>query len=771
MADVFYFNTPPRLSTALPPRLLVHAPHSPCKRRRTVRVEDSSHQQNAPASVLDPDLCSPEHPRTWASCSRAAGETSRVPPMIQSRDQGENDGDGGVRLGVEDMAMLHLGRSDPSAGSRSVTETLNRRFRLVRDPHPDEFSPQNPYFRFTHSPPHRPEGTSRWDRARQDRVRAHPRPDGQGPRAQEHSRRRRFARDGEDTIEVSRFGVSDEALLQARRTLGRIRPGGILNQDGIFVPSSNGNILGFRRRMNEVAGYDLARTDDRQDVRDDRSITLYDSHVRAEPITMEDDYLAVDDPRWNYDVLEFVDSWRMRSLRDKRLPLFNPGLQPAMKLRRPSRVVCAKDVASSSDDDMQGIHWHLIGHSRMEALQTRAWLHPSKRKVFPPYDLQQPIPIRIRLLKETVYRFRNFVPMHHAQFSHYQLRNLLAASNRSDVFYANASQVFKTSLACPSEKHLVMDHHKPHASAVDLRITCLASTSQCPHLLFAGGFNGEYAMLDLHAPITTPPAAPPPSEGIVTHAYNGIVTHIEPFAARTSGLPTAAFCSNDGHVRLLDAPTQHFTASFAYGHPINCSARSPDARLRVIVGDSPDVCIADAEKGDVLATLSKHGDHAFACAWAPNAVHVATGAQDGETLVWDARNWSQPLHKLPSAVSCPRSLHFGDDGALVVAEEDDVVSVYDGGRDYVLQQELRFFGAVAGVALLDGGEEVVVANADRTVGGLLTFERATTAEARGGGRRAVEERWEGDIRKMSSSLLRVGRKRRPPCGMMRDVVV
>jgi hypothetical protein len=32
-------------------------------------------------------------------------------------------------------------------------------------------------------------------------------------------------------------------------------------------------------------------------------------------------------------------------------------------------------------------------------------------------------------------------------------------------------------------------------------------------------------------------------------------------------------------------------------------------------------------------------------------------------------------------------------------------------------------GAIAGIALLNGGEEIAVANADLTTGGLLTFER------------------------------------------------
>ncbi|KAK1079077.1 hypothetical protein LTR48_008238, partial [Friedmanniomyces endolithicus] len=81
-------------------------------------------------------------------------------------------------------------------------------------------------------------------------------------------------------------------------------------------------------------------------------------------------------------------------------------------------------------------------------------------------------------------------------------------------------------------------------------------------------------------------------------------------------------------------------------------------------------------------------------------------------------------------MSCPRSLHFTDTGALVVAESDDVVSVYDAGT-FRKRQDIRFFGSIVGVALLDGGAELAVANADETVGGLLTFQR--TAQGLNGG--------------------------------------
>ncbi|KAI7119347.1 hypothetical protein KC352_g33345 [Hortaea werneckii] len=124
----------------------------------------------------------------------------------------------------------------------------------------------------------------------------------------------------------------------------------------------------------------------------------------------------------------------------------------------------------------------------------------------------------------------------------------------------------------------------------------------------------------------------------------------------------------------------------------------------------------------MIATLHGHTDHGFACSWAQNGLHLATGAQDGKTLVWDARNWSRPLYTLPSTMSCPRSMHFMDNDGLIVAEDEDVVSVYDPST-FAKRQDIRFFGSIAGVALLDGGDELALANSDKTVGGLMSFQR------------------------------------------------
>ncbi|EME44233.1 hypothetical protein DOTSEDRAFT_130419 [Dothistroma septosporum NZE10] len=405
-------------------------------------------------------------------------------------------------------------------------------------------------------------------------------------------------------------------------------------------------------------------------------------------------------------------------MHDKRLPRYDPGLQPSIRTGRSHDRITRQQVRSH-EVDIQGLRWTLIGPSRRDASVARDLLHPSR---FSSSYLTYPnssCPVE----QERQFSFHSFLPGHRAKFNHYQLRNVLTGCDRNSLLYAAGNEVKQASLSCPSVNKTIMDLSSSANCAAGFRITCLSATRVSVHsgsnnakVLLAGGFYGEYAVLGLD----NSPAAP--AVGFVTHAYNGLVTHIHSYPDRRSGLTQAVFCSNDCKVRIMDVRRLQFTNSFEYANAVNCTATSPDGRLRVLVGDSQETLITDAERGTTLLTLKEHADHAFACDWSPDGRYVATGAQDGTVLVWDARNWAKPLNHLDSAMTCARSLTFTDDGALVAAENNDVVRVYDSGT-YDTWQEVRFFGPIAGLTLLDGGAELVIANADKTVGGFLTFER------------------------------------------------
>ena len=450
-------------------------------------------------------------------------------------------------------------------------------------------------------------------------------------------------------------------------------------------------------------------------------------------LIMHEDAWPIDDPRRKYDFKDFMNKWQRRSRKINHLPSSQPEEPASKRVLRSTSDICYDGTAATTIEtfDMQNIQWKARGLVRNQTLAARMILHPSK--ISGPRSQRLAMAAQITTDTETLYRFRSFMPRHRTDFNHYQLRNLVAATDRNSVFYASGNKIMRASMACPAWSQTVWDPSKVYRCPSGFKITCLAtptspdrSTPRSDNVVMIGGFNGEYGCLNIdeHQNVFY-------TEGFVTDAFDGIVTHVHTYPNHRSGLLEAAFSSNDKQLRVLDIPTLEFTNTFPYDHAMNCTAVSTDGRLRVLVGDSKEVLITDVDKGNVITTLNEHTDHGFACAWARDGVRFATGAQDGKVVLWDARNWAQPLAVRHSIMKCARSLHFTDNGELVAAENEDVVGIYDRELSGV-RQDIRFFGSIAGVALIDGGDEIVVSNSDRTVGGLLTFERQQNTRAQSG---------------------------------------
>jgi WD40 repeat protein len=288
-----------------------------------------------------------------------------------------------------------------------------------------------------------------------------------------------------------------------------------------------------------------------------------------------------------------------------------------------------------------------------------------------------------------------------------------------------------TSLTCPAYTNVVVNFSGASSNpnqAEDTQITTIAVSPDTDFegyyldaVLVTGGLAGEYSLLNLNSALGEAPV-----KGFVTVAEEKETTHVHILNHRRTGALGAAFCSNDSKVRLLDINTNSWSAEFDYANQINCAATSPDGRLRMIVGDSCETLITDAERGDVLFHTRQHTGYGFACAWAADGWHVATGSEDGKVVVYDARRWDVPLAALACEMSCARSLHFSTSNrggtSLVVAESDDIVSIYD-AMNWQDKQTIDFFGSVVGAASVERGQELIVANGDATVGGLMVFGR------------------------------------------------
>ncbi|OQO00464.1 hypothetical protein B0A48_13813 [Cryoendolithus antarcticus] len=562
----------------------------------------------------------------------------------------------------------------------------------------------------------------------------HPRPECEETTREEDARRQRFALPGDGSDEVPRF---DEALGRVFDTRG------LLNHrscDNLRSPDRYQSRLPSIR----VRSHSLAVIPNSAPVPSQvPPVPIIEPHIRSSeadapafaPLDTpgEDNLLDildadrvvldVNDQRHSYDFADFIDDWEYDNAHSAN-PANAPGaIRDALRPRTDPSVYhdITRHDFKAGQGDLQGIPWHETTTTRAQAMDQRRQLHPSHSgRYLTELDMRPQLGGSAH--EEQHYRFHRFNGRWKPSYSHFELRNVIA-SHGQDVFFSRGGRVHCTPLALPAESRVVIDLTRRSASAASMRVTCLA-TSQPTDLsytsdsvLIAGGFYGEYALQSLGS------AAPEVQEGYVTHNWNGLVTHIHTFPSRTSGALQAAFCSNDTRLRIMDIRTLKYTGTFSYANSLNCSATAPDGRLRLIGGDSRDALITNAETGATLVTVPNK-DHVFACAWSPDSRHVATASQNGETLLWDSRNWSQPTASLPSVMSCVRSLHFTEDSALLVAaESEDVVSIYDVRNAEKERQELRFFGTVAGVALLDGGNEVVVGNGDRTVGGLLTWRR------------------------------------------------
>lgn len=332
---------------------------------------------------------------------------------------------------------------------------------------------------------------------------------------------------------------------------------------------------------------------------------------------------------------------------------------------------------------------------------------------------------------------------HKVHLSHFQLRNLLACSTANQVFYAGRSEILRVDTLTdhtssdystfedrhPRNYGTIMDLTDPEVQGASTFGNGIQiSTLTVDHdILIAGGFSGEYAMLNLRGSKSSKPI-----EGLITDNINGITNHVEIQLSRGSSLPRAAFASNDNGLRILDIGTNKFIAEHKYDHPINCTAGSPDHRLRVLVGDSRKVLICNAETGETLQELEGHHDFGFACDWAPDGVTVATGNQDMLVKIWDARKWTTtngtpcPVATIQADMAGVRKLKFSPLGSgkrvLVAAEPADILSIID-GETFTSKQTLDFFGEIGGFDFANNGQDLVVANCDGMRGGIMMFER------------------------------------------------
>ncbi|KAK4154639.1 WD40-repeat-containing domain protein [Chaetomidium leptoderma] len=415
----------------------------------------------------------------------------------------------------------------------------------------------------------------------------------------------------------------------------------------------------------------------------------------------------------------------------------------------PSRVNLLELSALTSVDykelegdqcDFQGVDWEDIGVTRSDARERRLLTYTNYVNI-PGSDRWTPnLPDVALPRSESFFRVRRMDIRQDIHLSHFQLRNVFASTSRSRVFYPAIGAV--------QQFNPMSGHDRAVMNLSDAAHSQVSTLAADHGVLVAGSFGGEYIIrhLDSGEPENTAS-----HEGAITSSASGITNHVAVHQARTSSTPLAAFASNDNCFRVLDINTETWLSQETHDFAPNCTALSPDGRLRVMVGDSLDVVITTAEsklsngEPDILQRLSGHRDYGFACDWADDGWTIATAFQDKTVKIWDARRLTDTAGNatsvctIRSEMAGVRSMRFSPIGSgkrvLVTAEEADFVNIID-AQTFRSKQTFDIFGELGGISFTNGGQDLMVLCCDRTRGGVLQLERCAQGEE--------EFRWSSD---------------------------
>lgn len=450
----------------------------------------------------------------------------------------------------------------------------------------------------------------------------------------------------------------------------------------------------------------------------------------------------------NFTIDQFVQQWVCQShaqIGSDQLFIAPQRSSILLSANRPEKVVRPAGGNRMDFFDLQQIPWwETLRAKRADARTQRdLWYRPYMNLQHTPHETA-----KILRPNEFYFREKAMYSKHRASIEHFQLRNLMSVPAYNTVHFASEWRLYSW-VPAYDDLTCLMDLSRPTTWENSVfHSPVKISTMKTAHgVSIVGGFAGEYAIRaegdntpTTLIPGTTSPASTPSIHGFVTRDPNGITNHIDIIPHRTSRNPMGIFASNDNHLRTLDIETDTFMSDYDLSRAVNCTSTSPDGRLRVVVGDSPDALVIEADTGRPVQPLRGHRDFGFACAWSPDMLHVATGNQDKTTIIWDARMW-KPITMLSSDISGYRSLHYSPVGGgprtLLMTEPADRIAIVD-AQTYTSRQVHDFFGEIAGADFSPDGDEIWVANSDDVYGGFMEFERRVWGKRAEAGEREGE---------------------------------
>ncbi|KAG2193712.1 hypothetical protein INT47_013180 [Mucor saturninus] len=305
---------------------------------------------------------------------------------------------------------------------------------------------------------------------------------------------------------------------------------------------------------------------------------------------------------------------------------------------------------------------------------------------------------------EEYYTFKSSKLNEPCSIGHFQLRNLLWAANKNNIYYVWGDTVRQWSPQRRQSSQVIDLATANRPGSVSLKITSMA----CAHgVLFAGGFKGEcvWKVVQDHCTINT-----------TNESRSMGITNYTDIVKDRKGATLGIVSNNDASIKCINLETAQIEQKLTLPFAANCSSLSPDGRMLCLVGDSTDTLVVDADSGQSILSINEHHDYSFACCWHPDGRTFATGNQDKTTRIYDIRNTSKSVHVLGSNIGAIRSLHYSHDGHyLAAAEPIDFVHIYE-TEHYESSQVIDMFGDIAGVSFTPEDQSLYIANANEQLG-------------------------------------------------------
>lgn len=413
-------------------------------------------------------------------------------------------------------------------------------------------------------------------------------------------------------------------------------------------------------------------------------------------------------------------------------PILHRNFLGIVEWTPPEKVVRPSGFTGDFYDVQQIPWWEKLRVKRADARHLRDQSYTSYHNLHQ-YSRQR---TGIRLPDEEFYFLgKSMYTAHKAMIEHFQLRNLMSVPAYNTVHFAHDSKIYSW-VPAYNDLQCMIDLSRPSVESGFQSPVKISTMKTAAGVTLAGGFFGEYALRAMGSQEKG-------VEGHVTNDPNGITNHVDIISSRTSRSPTGIFASNDCHVRTLDCETNTFLGDHKLTHAVNCTSTSPDGRLRVIVGDSPDSWVVEADTGRPVHPLRGHRDFGFACAWSPDMMQIATSNQDKSAIIWDVRTWRM-LERIESDVAGYRSLRFSPVGGgprtLLLAEPADRMVIVN-AQTYKSRQVHDFFGEIGGADYSPDGSTIWAANTDEHFGGFMEFDRRQWGQQYGFGAHQNSNEW------------------------------